>query len=178
MDLKVAFSRHSNLRTGGFGSILLGIITITSLVLVPGSLQTISAKEQIWVASSHCIPTAEDVLGPFYQPDAPIRSSVGKGYTLSGTVLSAADCSPVTGARIELWLAGPNGNYDDAHRATLYPDEKGRYSFESNFPPPYSSRPPHIHVRVTASGYKTLVTQHYPKQGETNAKFDLVLVSE
>jgi protocatechuate 3,4-dioxygenase beta subunit len=176
MDLKALFFQLSILRTNRFGPIFLGLVMIIGSVLSPCALPTVSAKEKTSVAS--CIPTEEDSLGPFYQPDAPIRSAVGKGYALSGMVRSATDCSPVTGAKIEFWLAGPNGKYDDAHRATLYPDEKGRYAFESNFPPPYTSRPSHIHIRVTAPGFKTLVTQHYPKQGETNAGVDLVLVSE
>jgi protocatechuate 3,4-dioxygenase beta subunit len=40
----------------------------------------------------------------------------------------------------------------------------------------YSRRPPHIHIRVTASGFKTLITQHYPKNGSNRDEFDLVLI--
>src|SRR3712207_128714 len=39
-----------------------------------------------------CKPTQPDMLGPFYEPDAPVRTSVGSGYVLSGTVLAADDC--------------------------------------------------------------------------------------
>jgi hypothetical protein len=123
-----------------------------------------------------CNPTKPDSLGPFYEPSAPVRSSVDKGYVLNGTVKTAADCSALVKARIEFWLAGPDGKYDDAHRATVFSNESGRYRFESNFPPSYGSRPPHIHIRVTAEGYKPLVTQHYPSDGQTEAAFDLVLI--
>ncbi len=44
------------------------------------------------------------------------------------------------------------------------------------FPPPYSGRPPHIHLRVSADGYQTLVTQYYPADGRAEGAFDLVLV--
>ncbi|CAA9573800.1 MAG: hypothetical protein AVDCRST_MAG88-2608, partial [uncultured Thermomicrobiales bacterium] len=47
--------------------------------------------------------------------------------------------------------------------------------FESNAPPPYAGRPPHIHIRVTAPGFPPLVTQHYPRAGQSTATFDLVL---
>jgi protocatechuate 3,4-dioxygenase beta subunit len=90
-------------------------------------------------------------------------------------VKSAVSCTPVAGACLEFWLAGPDGNYDDDHRATLFVDETGAYRFESNSPPKYSFRPPHIHLRVTAKGYRTLVTQHYPVGGQTQGTFDLVL---
>jgi protocatechuate 3,4-dioxygenase beta subunit len=123
-----------------------------------------------------CPPTRPDALGPFYKPGAPVRSSVGEGYELRGVVKSTDGCSPIAGARIELWLAGPDGRYDDDHRATVVSSEDGTYAFESNVPPAYGSRPPHIHVRVTAAGHRTLVTQHYPAAGHRSGVFDLVLV--
>jgi protocatechuate 3,4-dioxygenase beta subunit len=123
-----------------------------------------------------CKPTQPDMLGPFYEPGAPVRTSVGSGYVLSGTVLAAEECKPVRKARIEFWLANPKGDYDDAHRATVFASKRGEYRFESNVPVSYGGRPPHIHVRVTTSGYEELVTQHYPERGQRKANFDLVLV--
>ena len=125
-----------------------------------------------------CPPTAAEPLGPFYEPGAPERSKVGQGYLLRGTVMSSGDCRPISRAQIEFWLAGPNGQYDDAHRATVFSDTAGGYRFESNFPPRYSFRPPHIHLRVSAAGFHTLVTQHYPVAGHTEGNFDLVLAPE
>ena len=125
-----------------------------------------------------CSPTEPDALGPFYKPDAPVRQSVGSGYLLSGTVQSSADCKAVPNAGIEFWLANPSGEYDDNHRATVYSGEKGTYLFESSFPPPYYGRPSHIHIRVTAKGFKTLITQHYPQAGSKKGVFDLVLVPD
>lgn len=126
------------------------------------------------VAAPACPPTPEDMLGPFYEPGAPVRTSVGKGHVLRGTVRSWADCRPIPGARVELWLAGPNG-YDDDHRATVISDAEGRYAFESELPGAYERRPPHIHVRVAHPGFRTLVTQHYPRPGQSEGTFDLVL---
>ena len=127
-------------------------------------------------AAASCEPTKSDALGPFYEPNAPERSSVGQGYILRGHVKSSRDCSAIEGAKIEFWLAGPNGQYDADHRATVISGKAGSYRFESNFPPSYSRRPPHIHIRVSAESYLALVTQHYPVQGQTEATFDLVLV--
>jgi len=122
-----------------------------------------------------CESTERDALGPFYKPGAPERQSVGTGYVLTGMVRSAKDCAPIPGATIEFWLAGPDGGYDDAHRATVTADERGSYRFESNAPPPYYGRPPHIHLRVSIKGFVTLVTQHYPEKGRREANFDVVL---
>jgi catechol 1,2-dioxygenase len=127
---------------------------------------------------ANCKPTQPDMLGPFYEPGAPVRTSVGSGYVLSGAVLGAQECKPIPNARIEFWLANPRGDYDDAHQATVFASERGRYRFKSNVPVSYGGRPPHIHVRVRAPGYEELVTQHYPERGQRKAHFDLVLVAE
>jgi catechol 1,2-dioxygenase len=127
---------------------------------------------------ANCKPTQPDMLGPFYEPGAPVRTSVGSGYLLSGTVLAAEECRPIPNARIEFWLANPRGEYDDAHRATVFAGQRGGYRLESNVPVSYGGRPPHVHVRVTAPGYEELVTQHYPQRGQRKANFDLVLVAE
>jgi len=143
------------------------------LVLVAGVLFLGGSVSE--ATSGSCTPTVPDMLGPFYKPNAPMRTSVGNGYILKGTVRST-DCSPMPGAKIELWLANPDGIYDDAHRAKMISDSSGFYRFESTVPTPYTGRPPHIHLRVTADGFKELVTQHYPEGGKTEATFDLVLV--
>src|SRR5215210_2357713 len=125
-----------------------------------------------------CKPTQPDMLGPFYEPGAPVRTSVGSGYVLSGAVLASEECKPIRDARIEFWLANPKGDYDGAHRATVFAGQRGEYRFESNVPVSYGGRPPHIHIRVRARGYEELVTQHYPERGQRKANFDLVLVAQ
>src|SRR5215208_1017196 len=128
---------------------------------------------------ANCKPTQPDMLGPFYEPGAPVRTSVGSGYMLSGAVLAAEEeCKPIPNARIEFWLTNPRGDYDDAHRATVFAGQRGGYRFQSNVPVSYGGRPPHIHVHVTAPGYEELVTQHYPQRGQRKANFDLVLVAQ
>jgi polyisoprenoid-binding protein YceI len=128
--------------------------------------------------NTSCEPTRSDAEGPFYVPGAPERTSVGQGHILSGTVKSSKDCSPIPLARIEVWMAGPNGQYDDEHRATMLSSDLGLYRFESNPPPSYGGRPPHIHIKVTAEGYRQLTTQYYAELGDTEGTFDLVLVPE
>ena len=129
-------------------------------------------------AASKCLPTPWDQIGPFYRQGAPLRSKIGSGYVLSGTVRSAADCRPIPGARIEFWQVGTNGIYDDAHRATIIADHKGHYRLETDFPPPYGRRPPHIHILVDMRGFAGLISQHYPQRNKKRATFDLVLAPE
>jgi len=127
-------------------------------------------------ANERCTPTSPDAQGPFYREGAPLRNSIGTGYLLLGEVKSAVDCTPIPGAKIELWTTGPDGRYDERWRATLYADQTGRYHFETHPPGPYGSRPPHIHLIVNAPGFSELVTQHYPQPGSAMALFDLVLL--
>jgi protocatechuate 3,4-dioxygenase beta subunit len=160
-------------------------IFLISMVTLAGCSQAVPGDQNISDGAGEpvnqdgtCRPTPPDGLGPFYEPGAPQRRSVGEGYRLSGRVQSAEDCTTIPGAQIEFWLAGPDGEYSDEYRATMAADSEGAYSFESHPPPAYAGRPPHIHVRVSAEGYQTLVTQHYPQQGETESVFDLTLTPE
>lgn len=146
---------------------LFPILLILAITLLPA---TGSAQNY------RCPPTPPDADGPFYRPDAPVRSRIGSGYLLMGEVKSAPDCAPVGGARIEIWMAGPDGLYGDQWRATTFARPDGRYHFVSHIPGRYGSRPPHIHLIVNAPGFEELITQHYPVPGAGEAVFDLVLV--
>ena len=58
----------------------------------------------------------------------------------------------------------------------MFAGQSGEYRLVSNVPVSYGGRPPHIHVRVRASGYEDLVAQHYPERDQRKANFDLVLL--
>lgn len=149
-----------------FFSVLLG----TVILVLALACQDPTAKN-----GGKCQPTAYDEIGPFYRPNAPLRSTVGKGYRLEGTVRSVRGCQPLPRATIEFWLVNEQGEYDEQHRATVLADRKGRYRFESNRPRDYVGRLPHIHIRVAAQGHETLITQHYPEKGKAAARFDMIL---
>ncbi|MBI4636213.1 MAG: intradiol ring-cleavage dioxygenase [Candidatus Rokubacteria bacterium] len=125
-----------------------------------------------------CAPTPPDALGPFYEPNAPERTSTGRGLVVAGTVRSASGCAPIPGARVEWWSANSRGEYDQAHRATQAADTEGRYRYETDSPGRYPGRPPHLHARVSAPGHRPLVTQLYPRPGQTALSFDFVLVRD
>jgi protocatechuate 3,4-dioxygenase beta subunit len=154
----------------GAKAFVLMVLLFSGIIMSCTSLQANEKDPQ-----TKCQPTPPDSLGPFYKPDAPVRSKVGEGYVLRGVVRSAKDCQPLPDALIELWMADPDGKYTDEYRAKVIADEKGQYTFESHVPPPYTSRPPHIHIKVTAVGHEVLVTQHYSQKDQATANFDLVL---
>jgi hypothetical protein len=105
-----------------FGCVLaafLFVLVLAGCADFSESLQTSQSSKKskpTEIAESHaaaagrpasCKPTEPDMLGPFYEPGAPVRTSVGSGYVLSGTVLAAEECKPVPNARVEFWLANP-----------------------------------------------------------------------
>lgn len=141
----------------------LSVLVVVLLLAVPASAQR------------SCTPTPPDSLGPFYTPNAPERASTGRGITVSGVVRSVAGCTPVPGARIEWWSADAKGEYQDTLRATQRADGEGRYRYETVAPGRYPGRPPHLHVRVSAPGHRTLVTQLYPRDGQQSIETDFVL---
>lgn len=148
------------------------------LPIIVGAVFLILGAAPPVTAAKKCPPTPWDEIGPFYRPGAPLRSKIGSGYILSGTVRSALDCRPLPGARIEFWQANSDGLYDNAHRATIIADSRGRYRLETDVPAPYAQRPPHIHILVDLRGFAGLISQHYPKRAEKSSTFDLVLSPE
>ncbi|RPI66962.1 MAG: hypothetical protein EHM47_15630 [Ignavibacteriales bacterium] len=122
--------------------------------------------------------TTNDILGPFYRPNAPIRSDLtyeglkGTRIILKGKVFKS-DCTTVLqDALVEIWHCNSEGEYDNdtkefRQRASLNTNNKGEYSFTTILPGKYLNgelyRPSHIHYRVTEKNSKELISQIYFK---------------
>lgn len=121
--------------------------------------------------------TTTDILGPFYRPDAPIRTDMrianakGQRVVLSGQI-KHKDCkTALKNACVEIWHCDGEGVYDNdspdfKYRAKAYTDENGYYSFHTIIPVPYEVgggvvRPAHYHMMFSAEGYQSLITQLY-----------------
>jgi protocatechuate 3,4-dioxygenase beta subunit len=158
--------------------------------------------------AQQCRVTPRDALGPFYKSGAPAQAELcasgsggGQKLTVTGRVLGTPECAPLAGALVEVWQADARGHYsqvgakpDDSGcllRASLKTGADGLYAFRTVLPGEYPGRPRHIHYRVSAKGYATLVTQLYfarergvpqdlvvtaaPKDGGLAASFDVTL---
>ncbi|NMI01192.1 intradiol ring-cleavage dioxygenase [Pseudonocardia acidicola] len=120
-------------------------------------------------------------------PEVPLGGDIARGAKgtpcyVAGTVRST-DGTPVPGARIEVWEADEDGFYDvqyegdrSAGRGWLRAGDEGEYRFWSVQPSPYpvpqdgpvgelltaagrgAMRPAHLHFKVDAPGYRTLIT--------------------
>ena len=128
------------------------------------------------VKRSQCSATHDDsdsgpASGAGFSPEAPLRQVVGKGHIVTGMVLSAADCSPIAGVKVET-RPEIGGAHPDDQRATLYTDATGSYRFESLFPE-------HIHMRITAHGFRQILDNGYhTSPGQTAGTHDIVLVPD
>ena len=127
---------------------------------------------------NRCTPTREDAFGPFGRGTPPLRAKIGSGHVLTGVVLSALDCRPIAGARVELWQMSRNGRYTRATSGSVITDRAGRFRFEGPYPPSYAGREPHIHIRVFAAGHRPLLTRYVPAKGERSGRVRLVLEAE
>ena len=130
-----------------------------------GSALTLPAS----AARTPCVATHNDGNGTTYEPNAPFRNSVGKGHIVRGFVLSTAGCMPIAGAKVELWPDVGGNGHDPNDRASVLTDKAGAYWYESRFPD-------HIHMRISAPGYKTIFSNFYhPTPGQAEGKFDIVI---
>jgi protocatechuate 3,4-dioxygenase beta subunit len=128
------------------------------------------------------IPTAGDMEGPFYIRDVPVTDRLnrfgkpGEAMRIEGRVMNAARPeAPVPSARLEIWQTDGTGRYHPERsgayadfadreidlRGTVLADAEGRFAVLSVFPKEYWPRPPHLHYRITAEGFRPLITQHY-----------------
>lgn len=150
------------------------------------------------------IATPAQPEGPFYPVNIPKDSDVdltkvaengkvakGEKVIVTGKVLDE-DCKPIAGAIVEIWQACHTGKYNhpsDTSDNALDPsfqyygmaktDKSGHYSFKTIIPGAYAAasnwtRPPHIHFKVSLSGYVELITQLY-FAGEKLNKHDRIL---
>ncbi len=134
-------------------------------------------------------------------PEVPLGGDVAGGAAgqpcwAEGRVTST-DGEPLPGARLDVWEADGDGLYDVQQRrgtygrAHLYTDDDGRYGFWCVRPVSYPipddgpvgglleaagrgpMRPAHVHLMVSAPGYRTLVT-HVFVQGDPHLGDDAV----
>ncbi|MBS7807790.1 intradiol ring-cleavage dioxygenase [Variovorax sp. PCZ-1] len=129
--------------------------------------------------------TPQDVEGPYYpttwngEVDNDLTTLNGKKYTggipmtLRGRVRGDSG-EILKDARVEIWQIDDVGEYrhpgfggeKPAQRGFqgygwMQTDDGGQYTFQTIKPIGYSGRPPHVHFKVIAPGYITLITEMY-----------------
>lgn len=129
-----------------------------------------------------CGLTKSVTEGPYYVSGTSLLQDNNLNYdmlegtpiVISGYVYAGeTDTEPIPNAKIELWQTDSNGSYHpnaNGAASKFYQDEislrgyvvsdvNGAYSFSSIYPGYYEGRPRHIHVKISADGYKPVFTQ-------------------
>jgi hydroxyquinol 1,2-dioxygenase len=127
----------------------------------------------------------------FKNGDDLANGAPGMPCFMSGTVRST-DGDPVPGALLDIWQADEDGFYDVQYadldeargRGHLHSDDEGRYWFWTVQPEAYPiptdgpvgnmlaatsrspMRPAHVHFKVTAPGYQTLITHVFDESDQ------------
>ena len=125
-----------------------------------------------------CILLPQAIEGPYYFDPTLLRSDIAEGrpgapLRLALRVIESGSCTPITGARVDVWHADAEGIYsgyalqgpDESVstqgqtylRGTQMTGSDGRVSFTTIYPGWYPGRTPHIHVKVFLDD-KSLVT--------------------
>ena len=129
--------------------------------------------------------TTTDILGPFYRPGSPIRTSLrlpnsnGTPIVFKGYIFKENGKTPINNALVEIWHCDENEVYDNTsdeykYRGGQRTKADGKYEFKSILPVPYKAdpkdeaswRPAHIHMRVSVPNQQDLITQIYFKDGK------------
>ncbi|WP_232630612.1 intradiol ring-cleavage dioxygenase [Methylobacterium sp. Leaf118] len=129
-----------------------------------------------------CLLTPQAVEGPFYTDPRLVRADIAEGrpgvpLRLRLRVIEAGPCTPIPGARVDVWHCDAQGLYSgypgqgDARtldtsgqtflRGTQATDAGGWASFETIYPGWYPGRATHIHVKVFLDRRTVLTGQIY-----------------
>jgi protocatechuate 3,4-dioxygenase beta subunit len=132
-----------------------------------------------------CVLTPVTSEGPFYFDPKLVRADITEGrpgarLSLALRVVSVEGCTPLEGARVDVWHADAHGVYSGyadqqgtgdgtEHlaagktflRGTQFADRDGRAVFQTVFPSWYRGRTPHIHFKVFLRNDEVAVSQLY-----------------
>ena len=126
--------------------------------------------------------TSEIEEGPYYKSGSPERTRLfeegipGDKITLTGYVLDTRG-KRIVHAWLDFWHANGYGAYDNSGyslRGHQYSDESGKYILETVVPGGYSSRTPHIHVKVRANSNSPILTTQLFIPGLASNKTDFL----
>ncbi len=129
------------------------------------------------IAANVCMLSKEVTEGPFYVDPKLIRADITEG--VAGTPLALrlqvvnADCTPIVGARVDLWHCDAAGSYSGVQnlgggadttgqtflRGTQMTDALGVAAFQTIYPGWYQGRTVHMHYKVILDDSAVLTSQ-------------------
>jgi protocatechuate 3,4-dioxygenase beta subunit len=129
-----------------------------------------------------CTLTPAAILGPYYFDPKLVRRDITEGHPgaplrLRFVIMDAANCMPVSGARVDVWQTRADGHYSGYPgqgdkqnidtsggtfmRGTQTSDARGEALFDSVYPGWYIGRTPHVHFKIFIDEKDMLTGQMY-----------------
>ncbi|MER7908972.1 carbohydrate-binding protein [Streptomyces sp. NPDC096068] len=178
---------HVSRKTVLRAALAAGMAAPAVLMGVPALARTLTESGQAPALTPACDdgddPTPEQIEGPYFKPNSPLRSSLlesntpGVRLTVSGYVFGLA-CRPISGVLLDFWQADTNGAYDNTgfrFRGHQFTGADGSFKLTTIVPGLYPGRTRHLHVKVQAPGRPVLTTQLYfpgEPRNNTDSIFD------
>lgn len=149
-----------------------GFLTLASASaasLMQGRDARAAAESTTAALDDACILTPQSEEGPYYLDPKMVRADVTEGkagvpLALRLRVIEGGSCTPITGARVDIWHCDARGIYSafpgqgDSHnidmtsktflRGTQIADGGGWSTFKTIYPGWYAGRATHIHFKV------------------------------
>jgi protocatechuate 3,4-dioxygenase beta subunit len=162
--------------------------TLTALASAPAIVATTpralaeSTPPPALALTPACMLTPAAISGPYYFDSKLVRRDITEGHPgapmrLRFVVMDPADCTPVAGARIDVWQTRADGYYSGYPgqgdkqnvdtsggtfmRGTQIADARGEVLFQSTYPAWYRGRTPHVHFKIIIEDKAMLTGQMY-----------------
>lgn len=160
----------------------LGLISASAAGLLPARQAVAATDSRPIDTAEACILTPQAEEGPFYADPKLVRSGIADGkpgipLTLRLRVIEAGACTPIAGARVDIWHCDAQGLYSafpgqgDGHnidessksflRGTQMTDAAGWVAFNTIYPGWYDGRATHIHFKVFLDQKNVLTGQTF-----------------
>jgi protocatechuate 3,4-dioxygenase beta subunit len=158
-----------------------GLLAATKVTKVLGQTADTSISN-ILPEDKACVLTPQAVEGPYYLDPKLVRTDITEGkegvpLKLLLQVIDTSGCTPLAGARVDVWhsdgvgaYSGYEGQADDQAtsttnqtflRGTQITDTLGQVTFTTIYPGWYRGRTPHIHLKVFLDEQNVLTGQLY-----------------
>ncbi|RSS32678.1 carbohydrate-binding protein [Streptomyces sp. WAC08241] len=172
---------HVSRKTVLRAALAAGMAAPAVLMGVPALARTLTESGEAPALTPACDdgddPTPEQIEGPYFKPNSPLRTSLleantpGVRLTVGGYVFGLA-CRPISGVLLDFWQADTNGAYDNTgfrFRGHQFTGADGSFKLTTIVPGLYPGRTRHLHVKVQAPGRPVLTTQlYFPNEPRNN----------
>lgn len=142
------------------------------------------------ISTDVCLVQPELTEGPFYIDPELVRADITEGRAglplLLRLQVVSADCTPIAGARVDVWHCdaqgvysgvenlggGPDARGESFLRGTQMTDAAGVATFQTIFPGWYPGRTTHVHYKVFLDGDAVLTSQIFFDEAVNQSIYD------